>query len=181
MEIKDAETLRARQAPLKDEYRAHPEAALRTLSGRASLGSGVSATVAGFTGPVPAGLHPATGGDGSEACSGDMLLQALAGCASVTLKAVATAIGVDIRSGNVIVDGDLDFRGTLGVSKDAPVGFTAIRLRIELDTDAPQDKLDSLLRLTERYCVVYQTLRGSPGLGAVIVRSGSPAAGPSSR
>ena len=171
MQITDAETLRARQAPLKQKYREEPQAALITLKGRALLGAGVSARVESAAGPVIAGLHPASGGDGSEACSGDMLLQALAGCAGVTLKAVATAIGVPIRSGTVTAEGDLDFRGTLGVSKEAPVGFKSIRLRIELDTDAPQDKLDSLLALSERYCVVFQTLKASPGLSASIERA----------
>jgi uncharacterized OsmC-like protein len=172
MEIRDAETLRARQAPLKDAYRKDPRAAFLTLSGQAALGTGVSARVDTFAGPVAAGLHPAAGGDGSEACSAEMLLQALAGCAGVTLKAVATAIGVEIRSGTVRADGDLDFRGTLGVSREVPAGFSSIRLRIELETDAPQEKLDSLLRLTERYCVVFQSLSASPAFTSAIVRAG---------
>ena len=166
----DAETLRARQSPLKERYRQEPESALITLKARAELAQGVACKVDTMAGPVTAGLHPATGGDGTEACSGDMLLQALAGCAGVTLKAVATAIGVEIRSGTVHVEGLVDFRGTLGVSREAPVGFKEIRLRIELDTDAAQDKLDSLLKLTERYCVVFQTLRTSPGMTAVLTR-----------
>jgi uncharacterized OsmC-like protein len=167
----DAETLRAKQGPLKDLYRRQPEAALVTLRARAELGAGVSCTLAAGGGPVVAGLHPASGGDGGEACSAEILLQSLAACAGVTLKAVATAIGVVIRSGSVSAEGDVDFRGTLGVSKEVPVGFKAIRLRFDLDTDAPQDKLDSLLRLAERYCVVFQTLAAPPALSASITRS----------
>ena len=167
----DAESLRARQAPLKELYRRQPETALVTLTARAELGAGVSCAVAAPGGPVIAGLHPASGGDGSEACSAEILLQSLAACAGVTLKAVATAIGAGIRSGTVTAEGEVDFRGTLGVSKEVPVGFKAIRLRFDLDTDAPQDKLDSLLRLTERYCVVFQTLSAPPPLSASIART----------
>ena len=151
--------LRALQAPLKEKYRADPDAALVTLTARGQIGEGISCSVRTGQALVKAGLHPATGGTGSLACSGDMLLEALAACAGVTMSAVATAIGVDIRGGAVSVEGDLDFRGTLGVSKEAPVGFQSIRLTFELDSGATEEQLDTLLRLTERYCVVYQTLR----------------------
>jgi uncharacterized OsmC-like protein len=144
---------------LKERYRVEPAAALVTLSARGHIGEGISCSVRTGQALVKAGLHPATGGTGALACSGDMLLEALAACAGVTLSAVATAIGVDIRGGAVNVEGDLDFRGTLGVSKDASVGFQSIRLTFELDSDASEEQLDTLLRLTERYCVVYQTLR----------------------
>jgi uncharacterized OsmC-like protein len=158
----DAETLRAVQAPLKERYKNEPGAALVTLSARGELGERLSCKVETGRALVEAGLHPATGGDGSFACSGDMLLEALAACAGVTLQAVATAIGAPVRGGTVTAEGDLDFRGTLGVSKDAPVGFTAVRLRFDLDTDATPDQLATLQRLTERYCVVLQTLRAAP-------------------
>ena len=159
----DAEKLRALQAPLKDRYKADPASALVTLRAAGSLAEGVACDVETWRGHTLAGLHPATGGDGALACSGDMLLQALAGCAGVTLGAVATAMGIAIRSGRVLAEGDLDFRGTLGVAKDAPVGFRAIRLAFELDTDADDAKIGKLVELTERYCVVAQTLRaGSP-------------------
>jgi len=158
----NTETLRAIQAPLKDKYRAAPEAALVTLKAQAQLGAGITCKIATGKALVEAGLHPATGGDGIAACSGDMLLEALAACAGVTLGAVATALDIPIRDGQIIAEGDLDFRGTLGVSKEAPVGFQAIRLRFQLDTDASQEQLATLLRLTERYCVVYQTLRHAP-------------------
>lgn len=151
--------LKALQAPLKSRYRETPEAALITLRAEGALGEGVSCRVDTMKGLVEAGLHPATGGSGLEACSGDMLLQALAACAGVTLKAVATALGVTVRGGRVKVEGDLDFRGTLGVDKTAPVGFRAIRLAFELDTDATAEQLERLLQLTERYCVVLQSLR----------------------
>ena len=152
--------LKALQAPLKERYRAAPEAALITLRAHGKLGDqGVTCKVETGRALVEAGLHPATGGDGLSACSGDMLLEALVACAGVTLGAVATALDIALRGVTVSAEGDLDFRGTLGVDKAAPVGFRAIRLRFELDTDAPQDKLDSLIKLTERYCVVYQTLR----------------------
>jgi uncharacterized OsmC-like protein len=158
----NTDTLRAIQAPLKDKYRAAPETALVTLKAQAQLGTGITCKIATGKALVEAGLHPATGGDGISACSGDMLLEALAACAGVTLGAVATALDISIRDGQIIAEGDLDFRGTLGVSKEAPVGFQAIRLRFQLDTDASQEQLATLLRLTERYCVVYQTLRHAP-------------------
>jgi uncharacterized OsmC-like protein len=152
--------LRELQAPLKERYRAAAEAALVTLRAHGQLGED-SLTCKVETGStlVEAGLHPATGGDGLSACSGDMLLEALVACAGVTLRAVATALDVELRGGTVSAEGDLDFRGTLGVSREAPVGFRDIRLRFELDTEAPADKVESLIKLTERYCVVYQTLR----------------------
>ncbi len=159
-----AEQLRGLQAPLKERYRAQPEAALVTLRAKARLGEGVSCSLEGARALVTAGLHPATGGTGELACSGDMLLEALVACAGVTLSAVATAIGVAVRSGTVRAEGDLDFRGTLGVSKEAPVGFRAIRLRFDLDTDAPPEQVAKLVQLTERYCVVYQTLTRPPAL-----------------
>ena len=156
----DAEELRALQTPLKERYRAEPAAALVTLRARGSLGeAGVSCRVETGRALVEAGLHPATGGDGRAACSGDLLLEALVACAGVTLRAVATALALPLAGGTVSAEGDLDFRGTLGVAKNVPVGFQAIRLRFDLDTDATQEQLDSLLRLTERYCVVYQTLK----------------------
>ena len=154
-----ADQLRTLQAPLKEKYREHPEAALITLRASSRLGEGVTCRVETGKALVEAGLHPATGGTGLSACSGDMLLEALAACAGVTLNAVATALGIVLRDARVLVEGDLDVRGTLGVSKDAAVGLRAIRMRFELDTDAQADQIESLLRLTERYCVVYQTLR----------------------
>jgi uncharacterized OsmC-like protein len=159
----DAEALRAMQAPLKARYRDDPEAAVVTLkaSGRLDEERLVCKVETGRA-LVEAGLHPATGGDGIAACSGDMLLEALVACAGVTVKAVATAIGVRIDAGTLSAEGDLDFRGTLGVAKDAPVGFRAIRLRFDLETDATEDQLATLMKLTERYCVVYQTLRNPP-------------------
>ncbi len=160
-----AEELRNLQAPLKARYREEPSGALVTLKAQGTLGEeGITCKVETRRALVEAGLHPATGGDGLSACSGDMLLEALVACAGVTLQAVATAIGVELRDGTVMAEGDLDFRGTLGVSKEAPVGFQAIRLRFLLDTDAGEEQLNTLIRLTERYCVVYQTLRHSPGL-----------------
>jgi uncharacterized OsmC-like protein len=156
------EELRALQAPLKDRYKSQPGAALITLNAEGRLGEGVTCSVQTGKALATAGLHPATGGNGLSACSGDMLLEALVACAGVTMSAVATAIGVVLRSGKVRAEGDLDFRGTLGVAKDAPVGFQRIRLHFELDTDASAEQLDTLIRLTERYCVVYQTLRQSP-------------------
>jgi len=159
----DAAELRAMQAPLKDRYRSEPNAAYITLKAKGALDdTNIACKVETGRALAVAGLHPATGGSGLELCSGDMLLEALVACAGVTLKAVATAIDVPIKSGTVSAEGDLDFRGTLGVAKDAPVGFAQIRLRFDLDTDAPQDKLDQLLKLTERYCVVYQTIRNGP-------------------
>jgi uncharacterized OsmC-like protein len=153
-----AEELKSLQAPLKERYRRQPEAALVTLKAEGRLGDGVSCKVATNKAMIEAGLHPATGGDGMMACSGDMLLEALVACAGVTLSAVATAIGVEVKTGTVRVEGDLDFRGTLGVSKEAPVGFQQIRLHFDLETNASEEQLATLLRLTERYCVVYQTL-----------------------
>jgi uncharacterized OsmC-like protein len=159
----NAEELRAMQAPLKDLYRSEPEAAEYTLRATGSLGSDeVTCHVETSGGKVTAGLHPATGGTGALACSGDMLLQALVACSGVTLRAVATAIGLAIHGGTITAEGDLDFRGTLGVDKAAPVGFRAIRLMFDLDTDAPPEQIAKLLELTERYCVVYQTLRNPP-------------------
>jgi uncharacterized OsmC-like protein len=152
--------LRAVQAPLKERYRSDPEAGLITLKAEGRLGEGITCSIQTGKALVEAGLHPATGGPGTFACSGDMLLEALAACAGVTMSAVATAIGVTLRSGTVRAEGDLDFRGTLGVSKEAPVGFQRIRLSFEVETDASAEELANLERLTERYCVVYQTLRG---------------------
>jgi uncharacterized OsmC-like protein len=160
----DRDQLQALQAPLKERYRSEPEAALVTLSAQGGLGEGVSCSVQTGRAIAQAGLHPATGGDGTQLCSGDMLLEALVACAGVTLQAVATSIGISVRSGQVRAEGDLDFRGTLGVDREAPVGFRAIRLSFELDCDADQEQLATLERLTERYCVVYQTLAASPEL-----------------
>ena len=154
----NAEELRSLQAPMKERYRQQPETALVTLRAEGRLGKGVTCKIGTGKAPVEAGLHPATGGDGRSACSGDMLLEALVGCAGVTLSAVATALGIRLRDATVRAEGDLDFRGTLGVSKDVPVGFRQIRLQFDLDTDASEEQLATLLRLTERYCVVYQTL-----------------------
>ena len=158
----DLQELRARQAPLKEQYRQEPESALITLKAQGQIGEGITCRVETGRALVEAGLHPATGGDGFALCAGDMLLEAVVACAGVTLNAVATAIEVDLRGGTVRAEGDLDFRGTLGVSKEVPVGFQRIRLYFDLDTDAPADKLATLIRLTERYCVVYQTLRHGP-------------------
>ncbi|MBK9132040.1 MAG: OsmC family protein [Gammaproteobacteria bacterium] len=160
----NSEELRALQAPVKERYRTAPETALVTLRAQGRLGAGVSCSIETGQALVKAGLHPATGGDGLSVCSGDMLLQALAACAGVTLNAVATAIGIELRDATVHVEGDLDFRGTLGVSKEVPVGFREIRLGFELDTDADEETIETLLRLTERYCVVYQTLARPPVL-----------------
>lgn len=168
----NAEQLKALQAPLKSRYRETPEAALITLRAEGELGDGLACRVDTVKGLVEAGLHPATGGTGTQACSGDMLLEALAACAGVTLKAVATALQIPIRSGTVRAEGDLDVRGTLGVDKEAPVGFRAIRLSFALDTDASPDQLDRLLALTERYCVVLQSLRAPVPTEARIVRTG---------
>ncbi|MGI9175887.1 MAG: OsmC family protein [Rhodothermales bacterium] len=157
-----ADDLRALQAPLKEKYQEDPESALVTLRAEGQIGEGVTCRVETGKALVEAGLHPATGGDGLAACSGDMLLEALAACAGVTMGAVATALGIELRAGTVTAEGDLDFRGTLGVSKEVPVGFRAIRLFFTLDTDADEEQLATLQRLTERYCVVYQTLREAP-------------------
>ena len=159
----DRSALQTLQAPLNDRYRDEPGAALITLSAEGVLGEeAVSCSVKTGRALVEAGLHPATGGDGLQACSGDMLLEALVACAGVTLRAVATSLEIPVRSGRLLAEGDLDFRGTLGVAKEAPVGFSAIRLSFELDTDATPEQLATLLRLTERYCVVYQTLTRPP-------------------
>ena len=159
----DAAALRALQAPLKERYRNDPRAATITLKAKGSLDdTNIACKVETGRALAVAGLHPATGGSGMELCSGDMLLEALVGCAGVTLKAVATALEIPLKSAEVSAEGDLDVRGTLGVAKDAPVGFAQIRLRFDVDTDAPQERLDQLLKLTERYCVVYQTLRNGP-------------------
>jgi uncharacterized OsmC-like protein len=156
--------LRAVQAPLKERYRSEPEAGLITLKAEGRIGERITCSIQTGKALVEAGLHPATGGAGTCACSGDMLLEALAACAGVTMAAVATSIGVDLRGGTVRAEGDLDFRGTLGVSKDVPVGFQNIRLNFELDTDASAEQLTALRDLTERYCVVYQTLRRIPAI-----------------
>jgi uncharacterized OsmC-like protein len=169
----DTEELRALQQPLKDAYRSDPASAVITLRARGELGAEeVSCSVETGRALAVAGLHPATGGDGTLACSGDMLLQALVACAGVTLRAVATSLGIAVTGGTVRAEGDLDFRGTLAVAKDAPVGFTAIRLNFDLDTDASPDQLDTLLRLTERYCVVYQTLSRPAQLTAALTATG---------
>jgi len=161
----NAEELRALQAPVKARYKDEPLAALVTLRAEGRVGTdGVTCSVATGRGLVEAGLHAATGGDGLAACSGEMLLEALVACAGVTLSAVATALGVALRGGTVSAEGDLDFRGTLGVSKDTPVGLKGVRLRFDLDTDADPSQIDTLLKLTERYCVVYQTLKAPPEL-----------------
>ncbi|MGA9036733.1 MAG: OsmC family protein, partial [Pseudolabrys sp.] len=155
--------LRAMQAPIKERYKSDPKTAFITLKAKGTLDdSNIACKVETGRALAIAGLHPATGGSGLELCSGDMLLEALVACAGVTVKAVATALDIPLKSGNVSAEGDLDFRGTLGVAKDAPVGFAQIRLRFDLDTDAAQDKLDQLLKLTERYCVVYQTIKSGP-------------------
>lgn len=168
----DAEHLRALQAPIKERYRAEPGAAIVTLRATGALDdANIACKVETGRALAVAGLHPASGGSGMELCSGDMLLEALVACAGVTLKAVATAIEIPLRAGRVTAEGDLDFRGTLGVSKEAPVGFASIRLAMEVDTDAPQEKLDQLLKLTERYCVVYQTIRHGPEVATSLTRA----------
>ena len=168
----DAAELRATQAPIKDRYKTDPKTAMITLKARGSIeNEGIACKVETGRALAVAGLHPATGGSGLELCSGDMLLEALVACAGVTLKSVATAIEVPLTSGVVVAEGDLDFRGTLGVDKEAPVGFAEIRLRFDVGTNAPQDKLDLLLKLTERYCVVLQSLRHSPSTVAKLVRA----------
>lgn len=159
----DATALRALQAPIKERYKADPTTALITLKAKGALDdTSIACKVETGRALAVAGLHPATGGSGLELCSGDMLLEALVACAGVTLKAVATALAIPLANGTVSAEGDLDFRGTLGVAKDAPVGFAAIRLTFTVDTDAPQEQLDQLLKLTERYCVVYQTIKTGP-------------------
>jgi uncharacterized OsmC-like protein len=167
----DATSLRNLQAPIKDKYRSEPAAARITLKAKGAIDdSNIACKVETGRALAVAGLHPATGGTGAELCSGDMLLEALVACAGVTLKAVATAIDVPLRSAHVYAEGDLDFRGTLGVDRDAKVGFDAIRLRFEVDSDAPREKLDQLLKLTERYCIVYQSLNVRPQLSADLVK-----------
>jgi uncharacterized OsmC-like protein len=159
----DAAELRAMQAPIKERYKTDPKAAYITLKAKGSLDdTNIACKVETGRALAVAGLHPATGGSGLELCSGDMLLEALVACAGVTVKAVATALAIPLKSGTVSAEGDLDFRGTLGVAKDAPVGFAQIRLTFALDTDVEQEKLDQLLKLTERYCVVYQTIKSGP-------------------
>jgi uncharacterized OsmC-like protein len=160
----NAEQLRALQAPIKDRYKSDPATAVVTLRAEGRIGEGIACRVDTGRALVEAGLHPASGGNGLQACSGDMLLEALVACAGVTLKAVATAIGVNLKDAQVLAEGDLDFRGTLGVAKDAPVGFREIRLRFELDTDASAEQRKKLVELTERYCVVLQTIRSAPAV-----------------
>ena len=165
----DSTGLRAVQQPLKDAYREDPQQAVITLQARGELGDeGISCSVDTGRAMAVAGLHPATGGDGSLLCSGDMLLEALVACAGVTLRAVATSLGIPVSGGRVRAEGELDFRGTLGVDPDAPVGFSAIRLSFELDTDAGPEELATLKRLTERYCVIYQTLANTPTLSTTV-------------
>jgi uncharacterized OsmC-like protein len=158
----NAEQLKSLQAPIKERYKQDPSAALITLRAHGRIGEGIACRVDTGKALVEAGLHPATGGSGTQACSGDMLLEALVACAGVTLRAVATAIGVNLKDAKVTAEGDLDFRGTLGVAKDAPVGFRDVRLKFELDAEASEEQLRKLIELTERYCVVLQTIRNSP-------------------
>ena len=168
----DSAALRALQAPIKERYKGEPQAAFITLKAKGTLDdANIACTVETGRALAVAGLHPATGGSGLELCSGDMLLEALVACAGVTLKAVSTALDVPLRSAAVSAEGDLDFRGTLGVAKDAPVGFKAVRLTFTVDTDAPQEKLDQVLKLTERYCVVYQTIRSGPPVELRLARA----------
>jgi uncharacterized OsmC-like protein len=168
----DANELRAMQAPIKQRYKDDPKAAVVTLKARGKLDdTSIACKVETGRALAEAGLHPATGGSGLELCSGDMLLEALVACAGVTAKAVATALAIPLKSGTVSAEGELDFRGTLGVAKDAPVGFAQIRLRFDLDTDAPQEQLDQLLKLTERYCVVYQTIKAGPPVEVTMARA----------
>ena len=167
----DANELRALQAPIKDRYKSEPKSAFITLKAKGTLDdSNIACKVETGRALAVAGLHPATGGSGLELCSGDMLLEALVACAGVTIKAVATALDIPLRSGQVSAEGDLDFRGTLGVDKETPVGFAEIRLRFDVDSSAPQDKLDLLLKLTERYCVVYQTIKNGPRVSVTMRR-----------
>jgi uncharacterized OsmC-like protein len=166
----NAEELKSLQAPLKDSYRKEPSKALITLKAEGRMGEGIACRVDTGRALVEAGLHPATGGSGLQACSGDMLLEALVACAGVTLKAVATALQIDLKDATVLAEGDLDFRGTLGVAKDAPVGFREIRLKFDLRSDAAPEQLKKLIELTERYCVVLQTLRNSPPTSVAVDR-----------
>ncbi len=165
----ERDELRATQAPLKERYEQEPEAAVVTLKASGSLGDGIACSVDTGRALAEAGLHPASGGDGTLLCSGDMLLEALVACAGVTLRAVATSLGIAVESGTVRAEGELDFRGTLAVDREAPVGFRAIRLSFDLDADASEEELDTLLKLTERYCVVFQTLSMPPELSASVV------------
>jgi uncharacterized OsmC-like protein len=158
----DAQELKALQAPIKEHYKKDPAAALVTLRAQGRIGEGIACRVDTGRALVEAGLHPATGGSGLQACSGDMLLEALVACAGVTLKAVATALGINLKDAKLVAEGDLDFRGTLGVAKEAPVGFREIRLKFDLDSDASEEQLKKLIELTERYCVVMQTIRNAP-------------------
>jgi uncharacterized OsmC-like protein len=167
----DANGLKTVQAPLKARYREEPEAALITLRAAGAIGEGITCSVETGRALAKAGLHPATGGTSANLCSGDMLLQALVACAGVTLNAVATALALPLRDARLEAEGDIDFRGTLGVAKDAPVGFREIRLKVTLDGDLDEEQTATLLKLTERYCVVYQTLRSSPALGLSVVRA----------
>lgn len=169
----NAEDLRAMQAPLKERYRDAPQTACVTLRAQGRLGEGVRCKVETGKALIVAGLHPATGGSGLDACSGDMLLEALVACAGVTLNAVATALGIALRDAEIVAEGDLDFRGTLGLTRETPVGFETVRLTFKLDTDASEEQLATLLRLTERYCVVYQTLARPPALTVTRERVGS--------
>lgn len=167
-----AAELRAIQAPIKERYKNDPKAGLITLKAKGSLDdTNIACKVETGRALAIAGLHPATGGSGMELCSGDMLLEALVACAGVTLKAVSTALEIPLRTATVAAEGDLDFRGTLGVAKDAAVGFAQVRLRFDVDTDAPQEKLDQLLKLTERYCVVYQTIKSGPPVEVTLARA----------
>jgi uncharacterized OsmC-like protein len=166
----NAEQLKALQTPIKERYRKDPSAAVVTLRAQGRIGEGIACRVDTGKALVEAGLHPATGGSGLQACSGDMLLEALVACAGVTLKAVATALGIDVKDATLTAEGDLDFRGTLGVAKDAPVGFREIRLKFDLDTEASEEQLRKLIELTERYCVVLQTIRGSPAVAVSVSR-----------
>ncbi len=173
----DRDALRSLQQPLKERYREQPDAAIVTLSAAGVLGEGVSCSVSTGRALAEAGLHPASGGDGSLLCSGDMLLEALVACAGVTLRAVATSLGISVGSGTVRAEGDLDFRGTLGVDRDVPVGFSAIRLAFELDAAIEPEQLELLQRLTERYCVVYQTLVSPPAVSTTISTNTAPRSG----
>ncbi|MEZ5826165.1 MAG: OsmC family protein [Geminicoccaceae bacterium] len=168
----DSQTLKNMQEPFKARYREEPGAATITLRAEGRLGEGVSCSVQTGKAVIEAGLHPATGGSGLQACSGDMLLEALVACAGVTLGAVATALDIRLEDATLRAEGDLDFRGTLGIDREAPVGFAAVRLAIELKTDEPQDRIDTLLKLTERYCVVYQTIRNATPISHSLERSG---------
>ncbi|HEY5899223.1 MAG TPA: OsmC family protein [Burkholderiales bacterium] len=163
-----ASELRALQAPIKEKYKTDPSSALVTLRAEGRIGEGIACRVDTGKALVEAGLHPASGGSGAQACSGDMLLEALVACAGVTLKAVATALGIELRDALVRAEGDLDFRGTLGVARDVPVGFRAIRLRFDLDTSAPEEQKRKLIELTERYCVVLQTIRSAPQVAVAV-------------